>query len=93
MTNSVFTGSNPNYQTKLKPFSYGQEYLDVYRQFPFTNLGYNLRTEIDNNKSWVDDEIGERRNFDGNYNSIYTTDSENLVVNVKNIDLYLLKIE
>jgi len=89
LTNSVFTGSNPNYQTKLKPFSYGQEYLNVYRQFPFTNLGYNLRTEIDNNKSWVDDEIGERRNFDGNYNSIYTTDSENLVVNIKNIDLYL----
>jgi hypothetical protein len=25
LTNSVFTGSNPNYQTKLIPFSYGQE--------------------------------------------------------------------
>ena len=89
LTNSVFTGSNPNYQTKLAPFTYGQEYLNVYKTFPFTNLGYTLRTEIDNNKSWVDTEIGDRSNLDGGYNSLYTTDSEDLVINVKNIDLFL----
>jgi len=89
LTNSVFTGSNPNYQTKLAPFTYGQEYLNVYRTFPFTDLGYTLRTEIDNNKSWVDTEIGDRSNLDGGYNSLYTTDSEDLVINVKNIDLFL----
>jgi len=89
LTNSVFTGSNPNYQTKLAPFTYGQEYLNVYRTFPFTDLGYTLRTEIDNNKSWVDTEIGDRSNLEGGYNSLYTTDSEDLVINVKNIDLFL----
>jgi len=89
LTNSVFTGSNPNYQTKLAPFTYGQDYLNVYRTFPFTDLGYTLRTEIDNNKSWVDTEIGDRSNLDGGYNSLYTTDSEDLVINVKNIDLFL----
>ncbi len=81
LTNSVFTGSNPNYQTKLAPFTYGQEYLDVYKSFPFTNLGYTLSSAIDNNKTWVDTEIGNRSNLDGGYNSLYTTDSEDLVIN------------
>jgi len=89
LTNSVFTGSNPNYQTKLTPFTYGQEYLNVYKKFPFTNLGFNLRQVVDNNKTWVDTEIGDRNNLDGGYNSLYYTDSENLVINVKNLDLYL----
>ena len=89
LTNSVFTGSNPNYQTKLAPFTYGQEYLNVYKSFPFTNLGYTLSSAIDNNKTWVDTEIGNRSNLDGGYNSLYTTDNEDLVINVKNIDLYL----
>jgi len=89
LTNSVFTGSNPNYQTKLSPFTYGQEYLNVYKSFPFTDLGYNLRTSIDNNKTWVDTEIGDRINLDGGYDALYNVDSEGLVINVKNIDLYL----
>lgn len=89
LTNSVFTGSNPNYQTKLTPFTYGQEYLNVYRKFPYTELGFNIRQTIDNNKSWVDDEVGNRSNLDGQYNALYYTESENLVINVKNIDLFL----
>jgi len=89
LTNSVFTGSNPNYQTKLAPFTYGQEYLNVYRKFPYIDLGFNIRQTIDNNKSWVDDEVGNRSNLDGQYNALYYTESENLVINVKNIDLYL----
>ena len=89
LTNSVFTGSNPNYQTKLTPFSYGQEYLNVYKKFPFTDLGFNLRKVTDNNKTWVDTEVGIRNNLDGQYNALYYTDSENLIINVKNVDLYL----
>jgi len=89
LTNSVFTGSNPNYQTKLAPFTYGQEYLNVYRRFPYTDLGFNLRATVDNNKSWVDTEIGNRSNLDGQYNALYYTDNEKLVINVKNVDLYL----
>jgi hypothetical protein len=89
LTNSVFTGSNPNYQTKLIPFSYGQEYLNVYKKLPYTTLGFNLREIVDNNKSWVDTEIGERINFDAGFDSSYNTSSDNLVINVKNIDLFL----
>ena len=89
LTNSVFTGSNPNYQTKLAPFTYGQEYLNVYRKLPYIDLGFNIRQTIDNNKSWVDDEVGNRSNLDGQYNASYYTESENLVINVKNIDLFL----
>ena len=77
LTNSVFTGSNPNYQTKLAPFTYGQEYLNVYRKFPYIDLGFNIRQTIDNNKSWVDDEVGNRSNLDGQYNALYFTESEN----------------
>ena len=58
LTNSVFVGNNPNYQTVLLPYSYGQEYLNRYRKFPFMDLGYILRETIDNNKSWVNNEIG-----------------------------------
>ena len=89
LTNSVFTGSNPNYQTKLTPYSYGQDFLNVYRQLPYTTLGFNLKPVVDNNKSWVDTEIGLRSNFDGGFNSFYNTDSDNLVINVKNVDLFL----
>jgi hypothetical protein len=89
LTNSVFTGNNPNYQTKLAPFTYGQEYLDVYRRFPYTDLGFNLRPVVDNNKSWVDNEDGNRSNLDGQYNALYFTNDEKLVINVKNVDLFL----
>jgi hypothetical protein len=82
----VFTGSNPNYQTKLAPFTYGQEYLNVYRKFPYIDLGFNIRQTVDNNKSWVDDEVGNRSNLDGQYNALYYTDSENLVINVFPLD-------
>ena len=89
LTNSVFTGSNPDYQTTLTPYTYGQEYLDRYVKFPFMSLGYDIRQTIDNNKSWVDDEIGLRQNLDGNYNARYYTESDKLVLNAKNTDLFL----
>jgi hypothetical protein len=89
LTNSVFTGSNPNYQTKLIPFTYGQDYLDVYRKFPYTDLGFNIRPVVDNNKSWVDNEEGLRSNLDGQYNALYFTNDEKLVINVKNVELFL----
>jgi hypothetical protein len=89
LTNSVFTGLNPDYQTSLKPYTYGQDYLNNYRRLPFTDLGFDLVAQIDNNKSWVDNEIGLRSNLTGGYNARYYTESDNLVVNVKNIDLFL----
>jgi hypothetical protein len=89
LTNSVFVGNNPNYQTVLLPYSYGQEYLNRYRKFPFMDLGYTLRETIDNNKSWVNNEIGIRTNLDGNFNARYYVSDERLVLNVKNVDLFL----
>jgi hypothetical protein len=88
LTNSTFTGQNTNYQTQLIPYTYGQVYLDRYRTFPFMNpLGFTLFRTPDNNKSWVENEVGLRRNYDGGYNAYYFTSSDKLVLNVKNVEL------
>jgi hypothetical protein len=87
-TTSSFTGQNPNYQTYLEGFTYGQKYLDRFRDFPYTDLGFSLTKTQDNKKSWVDNQTGLRRNSDGN-NSFYFVDNEKLILNVKNVDLYL----
>jgi hypothetical protein len=89
LTNSVFTGQNPNFQTSLLPFSYGQIYLNRFRKFPFMNMGFSLTPTIDNNKSWTDTEIGVRSNLDGGFNARYFTEDDRLVLNVKNVDLFL----
>jgi hypothetical protein len=88
-TNSVFTGESPNVQTLLSPFTYGQDYLNVFRKLPFTELGYRLTPKIDNNKSWTDTEVGLRSNLDAGLDALYYVDNEKLVLNVKNVDLFL----
>lgn len=88
-TLSVFTGLNPDYQTSLKPYTYGQEYLDRFRKFPFLQLGYTLSPSVDNNKSWYDDETLLRVNLDGNINARYFTSDDKLVLNVKNTEIFL----
>ena len=88
-TLSVFTGNNPNYQTSLIPYTYGQEYLNRFRKFPYMNLGFDLTPIPDNNKSWTDNEVGLRQNLDGNLNASYYVENEKLVLNVKNIDLFM----
>jgi hypothetical protein len=89
LNGSTFVGSNPDFQTSLKPYTYGQDYLDRFRDFPFMNLGYKLTKTKDNNKSWVNNEVGYRVNIDGGYNAKYITDDDRLVLNVKNIDLHM----
>ena len=89
VSNSTFTGANPDVQTKLETFTYGQKYFDRFRDFPYMNLGFGLTRTIDNNKSWDDSEIGLRRNRDGAYNAYYTAFEEDLVLNAKNVELYL----
>ena len=88
-TNQVFVGSNPNYQTTLLPFNYGQIYLDRYRRFPFMNLGYDLVKVIDNKKSWTNDEDGLRNTSDGGFTAYYRVYDERFVINVKNVDVFL----
>ena len=88
-TLSVFTGLNPDYQTSLKPYTYGQEYLDRFRKFPFIQLGYNISPSVDNNKSWYDSEVLLRVNLDGNINARYFVSDDKLVLNVKNTEIFL----
>lgn len=89
ITTSVFTGTNPNYQTTLLPFSYGEEYLERYRNFPYMNLGFRIRRTIDNNKSWASNETNLRNNFDGGFNAYYNVGEDCLALNVKNADIML----
>ena len=88
-TTSVFTGQNPDIQTTLEPFTYGQKYLDRYRNFPYMDLGFGLTRTYDNNKSWTNSELGLRRNTQAGYNAYYVVNNEKLVLNAKNIDLGL----
>jgi hypothetical protein len=86
-TLSVFTGNNPTVQTILQPFTYGQLYFDKFRQFPYTNLGFKLKYTTDNKKSWTDQDYRVAR--DAGYEAFYYTGNERLVLNAKNIDLFL----
>ena len=88
-TTSTFTGNNPNYQTTLLPFNYGEVYLNRFKNFPYMPLGFNLVSKIDNNKSWADYETGERANLDANIDALYYASNDKLVLNVKNTDVFL----
>ena len=89
LTTSVFTGANPNYQTTLQPFNYGDEYLQRFKQFPYMDLGFKLRKTPDNKKSWVVNNDVIRRSSDGRFTAYYPTDDDKLVLNVKNIDIFM----
>jgi hypothetical protein len=86
---SVFTGNNVNIQTSLEPFTYGQKYLDIFRSFPYLGEGYQLQQTNDNKKSWTDKQVGFRQNSDATYDAIYEVSDDRLVLNVKNVDLFL----
>lgn len=88
-TNQVFTGNNPDYQTQLLPFNYGEEYLYRYRYFPYMDLGYKLRKVAENKKSWTDTTPFLRTSFEGNFNAYYSVGEECLVLNVKNVDIMM----
>lgn len=89
ITGAVYTGQNYDIQSQLQPFSYGQKYLDRYRDFPYMSEGFKLRKVIDNKKSWISEDNRLRVSSDGDYNAYYYTDNEKLVLNVKNVDLFL----
>jgi hypothetical protein len=89
VTGQVFTGQNFNIQTQLAPFTYGQPYLDRFRDFPFMTEGFKLRKIVDNNKSWLEEDDKIRISTSADYNAYYFVDNEKLVLNVKNVDLFL----
>jgi hypothetical protein len=89
ITDQVYTGQNFDSQTQLMPFTYGQDYLQRYRHFPYTTLGYSLTKIIDNNKSWIPTDDRLRVSTQADYNAYYYVDNEKLVLNVKNVDIFL----
>ena len=88
LVNSVFTGQNPNIQTELEPYTYGEKYFDRYREFPYMDKGYQLVSIKDNLKSWAQDTTGLRKSS-GAFNAYYRVTDDRLVLNRKNIELYL----
>jgi hypothetical protein len=72
----TFTGTSPNTQvTQLAP-SFGQQFLQRYRNFPnMGSLGFNISANKDNQKSLA--------------GGVQTELDNSLVLNVKNVDLFL----
>jgi hypothetical protein len=89
LTGAVYTGQNLDIQTQLAPFTYGQTYLDRYRNFPYMELGFELTKVVDNNKAWLADDDKIRVSNSADYNAYYFVDNEKLVLNVKNVDLFM----
>ncbi len=89
ITGQIYTGQNYDIQTQLQPFTYGQKYLDRFRDFPYMTEGFKLKKVVDNNKSWLEEDDKIRVSRDANFNAYYYADNEKLVLNVKNIDLFL----
>ena len=89
LTGNVYTGQNYSIQTQLTPFTYGQTYLNRYRDFPYMTEGFKLQKVVDNNKSWLSDDEKIRVSTQGDYNAYYYVDNEKLVLNVKNVDIFL----
>lgn len=89
LNTSVFKGENINIQTNLEPFTYGQKYLDIFRNFPYLNTGFGLQQVIDNKKSWNVSDVGLRKNSDATFDAYYEVSDDRLVLNVKNVELFL----
>ena len=89
ITGQVYTGQNYNIQTQLTPFTYGQPYLNRFRDFPYMTEGFKLRKIVDNNKSWLEEDTKIRISTSADYNAYYFVDNEKLVLNVKNVELFL----
>jgi len=88
----TFSESNPQtpvINSVLTPFTYGKEYLDRYTNFPFMNLGYNINKVVDNKKSWTTNEVGLRKSLEEISSTNYIIEDERLVLNVKNMEVYL----
>ena len=86
---SNFNVSPAVIKTSLKPFTYGEDYLERFRKFPFLEIGYNLTKTIDNKKSWKTDEVGLRKYNESLSQTNYYVEDERLVLNVKNMEVYL----
>lgn len=88
LENSTITQTNVDIKTKLKPYNFGQDFLDRYEKFPNLNEGYTITKINDNQKSWAVTDTGTRQNK-SNFNGVsYKTNNEKQIINSKNIELY-----
>jgi hypothetical protein len=71
--NSVLTGRTKTILTTAKPFTYGEDFFDIYRTLPGLDYGFTLRSEIDNVKNSLIDDLN----------------SSNLTLNRKNINVFV----
>ncbi len=73
--NGVFqlTGRTKTIKTKSKDYTYGEEYFDNFRTLPGLDYGFNIEGSIDNKKASV----------------VTDDDSSKLILNRKNINIYL----
>lgn len=51
--NSNLSGNTKVIKTKSKPFTYGEDYFDLYRNLPGLDYGFDLTSEINNNKTEI----------------------------------------
>ena len=100
---STLTGCTPNPVSKFREFTWGgfwtmgqysnlvnSPYLDRFRRFPHMSFGFGLTRVNDDKKSWVLKEGTQYRDYSfNNRDAYYQTQSEKLVLNVKNVDLTL----
>jgi len=89
LVNSNFTQTSANIVSNLKPYTFGQDFLERYRNFPhLNNISYVIKPVIDNQKSWpVGSQI--RVNDTGSNSTNYKVTNDKLVVNAKNIEMYM----
>jgi len=71
--NSVLSGRTKTILTKSKPYTYGEQFFDAYRTLPGLDYGFTLRSEVDNIKGQVIDDL----------------DLSNLTLNRKNINVFV----
>ena len=88
--NSSYSNTNPFIVSKIRTNTFGQDYMNKFRNFEgMTNIGYTLTKVSDNQKSWSSDDLGNRTKK-SNFNGVnYKTKNDNLVINSKNIEMYM----
>jgi hypothetical protein len=82
-------GTEITYGVEFEKLTYGEKYLDRLRKFPYIDEGFSLEKVIDNKKSWNSSNLLLRNSSDGDYNAYYTLPDERLLLNVKNVSLFL----
>lgn len=89
LENSSFNPQNPFLVSTIKPYRYGQDFLDRFRKFPnMENYGFEIKKIVDNQKSWdIQTEI--RKNNVTSAGVDYKTKDDRYVINTKNIELYM----